>query len=385
MNPTRFHLQQVAPVAVEGKRDVEPRPYHRTFPGYRQSSLTSLPRLATQLGVAEVLVKDESERFGLPSFKILGGSWAVNRLIWQLRGESPQGRTFDDLHAAAAELGEATLVTATDGNHGRGIARMARLLGLAAHVMVPNDMVAFRREAIASEGAAVEIIDGDYDVAVRAAANYASASADRHLVADVALTDTDHVPRWVMDGYHTILDEIGEQIDGRPDAIFIQAGVGALAGAAIDYYARRAPDVRAAVVEPLTAACLFESAVAGTSVSLDESQGSMMAGLNCGTPSSVAWPLTAGRATAFIAIDDELAGDAMRLLADAGIVAGESGAAGIAGLIAAARDDETREVLGLDEHARVLTINTEGVTDPENYRRIVGAKADELLEESPNG
>lgn len=372
---TRIHLQRQQVRQRAAKGGGGPRMFHRTIPGYEMTDLISLPDLAAELGVAQVAVKNEWSRFGLPSFKVLGGSWAVHRLLSSLAGEPVLGRDFDDLVRLADRLAPLTLVTATDGNHGRGVARMAGLLGLSSVVMVPDDMVASRRDAISSEGAQVRIVAGDYDEAVRQAAGLATASEGWHLVADVALTQDDEVPRWVMEGYDTIFDEVSEQAHREPTALFVQAGVGALAAAALGYYETRNPDLRSAIVEPLTAACLLESAVAGRPVSLAQSQGSMMAGLNCGTPSSVAWPSISARTSVFLAIDDDLAGEAMQVLAKAGVIAGESGAAGLAGLLAAASDSHVRDAMGLDEDSRILTINTEGATDPVNYGRIVGELA----------
>lgn len=348
------------------------------MPGYRPTELFHLPEVAASIGVADVVVKDEQRRLGLPSFKILGGSWAIHRLLSSLAGEPVLGRSFADLRAVADDLAPRTLVTATDGNHGRGVAHVARLLGLSAMVVVPDDMVAPRIEAIRSEGAEVLVEDGDYDAAVARAAEIGASSDRCHTVADVATTPDDEVPAWVMEGYDTIFDEVVEQTSEALTTLVVQAGVGALAGAAASYFEARQPDLRVGVVEPLTAACLLESALAGEPVSLASSQGSMMAGLNCGSPSSVAWPVIARRTSAFLAVDDHEAAEAMRRLADRGIVAGESGAAGLAGLLVAARDPAAREALRLGPEARVLLLNTEGATDPANYHEIVGRAADDV-------
>lgn len=370
---TRVHLQRAGePRTTEGAGS-GPRLFHRSMPRYEVTDLISLPDLAAEIGVAEIMVKDESQRFGLPSFKILGGSWAVHRLLSSMAGEPVLGRGFDDLLAIAERLAPLTLVTATDGNHGHGVARMAKALGLSAVVVAPADMVASRRVAIASEGAEVRVVDGNYDHAVRTAADLALSNPTWHLVADVAFTEGDEVPRWVMEGYYTIFDEVDEQLPQPPTTLFVQTGVGALAGAALGYYEACNPELRSAIVEPLTAACLYASAVAGRLVSLDESQGSMMAGLNCGTPSSVAWPTIHARTSAFVAIDDDVCADAMRVLAKYDVVAGESGAAGLAGLLAVVDDRAARQALGIDASSRILTVNTEGATDPDNYHHIVGS------------
>lgn len=381
-SPTRVHLQTPGSPEAGAPTTASPRSFHETIPGHAATPLVHLTDLAASLGVGDIMVKDEQSRLGLPSFKVLGGSWAVNRLVASIAGEPVLGRTWDDLLEWSERIAPRTLVTATDGNHGRGVARMAHLLGFSALVLVPNDMVAARIDAIASEGADVEVVDGDYDMAVARAAEL-GAQDDWHTVADVATEAGDEVPRWVMDGYATIFEEVMEQAPGPPSSLFIQAGVGALAGAATAYFEARHPDMRVAVVEPLSAACLLESSLSGGPLSLDNSQGSMMAGLNCGTPSSVAWPVLDRRVSAFIAIDDDVCGEAMRRLADVGIVAGESGAAALAGLMAVSTREDVRCALGLDSSSRVLVLNTEGATDPDNYEAVVGRTVSEVEASHP--
>lgn len=338
--------------------------------GYEVTRVVALPELATRLGVGELWVKDESRRIGLPSFKILGGAWATHRLLMQRAGEPFGGRTFADLRHVAQRLAPLTLTTATDGNHGRGVARMARLLGLRAVVFVPDDMAPARSAGIESEGAKVVVNPGNYDAAVaRSAAE--GAEHGREVIADVAYEGYTDVPSWVMDGYDTIFDECGEQLPAVPTAVFVQAGVGALAGATMQHYAALGQGTRFAVVEPLQAACLLQSAIAGRPVTLESSQGSIMAGLNCGTPSTVAWPRVSASTDAYLAIADDRSREAMRLLASDGVESGESGAAGLAGLLEAVESEQARDALGLDDRAVVLVVNTEGATDPVAYRRIL--------------
>lgn len=374
-----LHLQRPHAPTSSSSLSGATRLFHRTIPGYEVTPVVHLTDVAESVGVADVMVKDESSRFGLPSFKILGGSWAVHRLLSRLADEPVLGRGYEDLRALAADLAPLTLVTATDGNHGRGVARMASLLALDSVVVVPNDMVSARIDAIRSEGAKVIVHDGDYDQAVCHAAALAAEREQWHVVADVATSADDEVPRWVIEGYETIFEEISWEVQSPPTAVFVQAGVGALAAAATGYYEVADPAVRIAVVEPVTAACLLESARRSELTSLASSQGSMMAGLNCGTPSSVAWPRVRARTTAFLAVEDQLSGEAMRLMADAGIVSGESGAAGLAGLLALADHQPARHALGLGPDARVLLLNTEGATDPDNYRRLVGRGPNEVV------
>jgi diaminopropionate ammonia-lyase len=360
-----------------------PRDLHRTMPGYEVTPLHRLDGLAARLGVGELWVKDESLRLELPSFKILGGAWAVHRLVLDRAGRALDGTGFDDLRDAAASLGAVTLATATDGNHGRGVARMARLLGFDAVVYVPEGTAQARIDAIASEGAEVVVDPGTYDDAVDRAAR----EAEEHgwlTVADVARREDDPVPGWVMDGYDTIFDEADEQLPGPPTVVFLQAGVGALTAAGLHHYLRgagvaSAARPRFATVEPLSAACLLESASAERLLTIDADQGSIMAGLNCGTPSSVAWPVIEATVDVYLAVPDDRAREAMRLLADAGIVSGESGAAGLAGLLAAVEDDAARTALHLDDDARILLLNTEGATDPVGYERIVGRAPEDVL------
>jgi diaminopropionate ammonia-lyase len=248
---------------------------------------------------------------------------------------------------------------------------MARELGLNAVVYVPDETVPARIEALEGEGAVVRVEPGTFDQAVEAA-TAAAASQGWLLVVDVAIGTDVTVPGWVMDGYQTIFAECADQLPGPVDVVLIQAGVGALAGAAARYYLSVPRPPRMAVVEPLTAACCLASARAGRRTSVDATQDSIMAGLNCGTPSLVAWPYVQALATVFCAIDDEWARKAMRDLAAAGVESGESGAAGVAGLLALAEQRQARLALGLGRKARVLIVNTEGATDPAGYRAVVG-------------
>ena len=358
---------------------LRPRDLHRSMPGYEVTPLVALDALAQRLGVGGVWIKDESWRLDLPSFKILGGSWAVHRLVLERAGRPVEGAGMRELEEAAAEVGPLTLATATDGNHGRGVARAARLLGFRAVVYVPEGTAQARIDAIAGEGAQVTVHQGNYDAAVDRAAEDAAAHG-WDLVADVARGEDAQVPEWVMDGYDTIFDEADEQLPAPPTAVFIQAGVGALTGAAVRHYLR---DLGAggtlpafATVEPVTAACLLASAEGGAFTSIDAGHESIMAGLNCGTPSSVAWPSISATVGVYLAVPDDRAREAMRLLADEGIVSGESGAAGLAGLLAAVERPETKAALGLDAGARVLLVNTEGATDPDAYAEIVGRTPD---------
>jgi diaminopropionate ammonia-lyase len=289
-------------------------------------------------------VKDESHRLGMPAFKILGASWAVYRLLVSMLGHEPAWGTLDELRAGLAPLGTLTLVAATDGNHGRAVARMAALLGYDARILVPAGTAAARIDAITSEGAQLTVVDGTYD--------------------DTSWDGYTEVPRTVIEGYSTIFAELDTQLAALPEVVVIPMGVGALLAAAVQHYAARAAIVS---VEPDSAACGLQSAAAGHPVVVPGPHDSIMAGLNCGSVSPVAWPVVSRGVDVFVAVDDPAAEQAMRDLATVGIVAGETGAAALAGLgvLAAGMPDLVRD-------RRALVLCTEGATDPSAYRRIVG-------------
>jgi diaminopropionate ammonia-lyase len=339
--------------------------FHRSLPGYEPTPLVDAPLLAQRLGVASVHIKDESSRLGMPSFKILGASWATYRTLLDRLGLDCAD--VPALPALADRLGREglTLVAATDGNHGRAVARMARLLGRSAHILVPRDMVAERIDAIRGEGAAVTVVDGNYDEAVAASAALAD---DTHVViSDTSWDGYEQVPRWVIDGYHTIVEELLEELAARgvdpPTVVVTQMGVGAFATAMIRGLAPRG--ARIVGSEPTRAACVLESVRLGECVQLDGALDSIMAGLNCGTPSPLAWPDLVAGLRYVAAVTDADAEDAMRALAGVGVVSGESGAAGLAALLAHGRE------LELTEDDRVLVVSTEGATDQHAYDRIV--------------
>jgi diaminopropionate ammonia-lyase len=354
------------------RRDVNgPRPdtpsaqFHRRLPGYVPTRVVDAPALAAELGLAALVIKDESQRLGLPSFKILGASWAVYRLLVGRLGNEPEWQTLDDLRFALRPLGPLTLVAATDGNHGRAVAHMARLLGYAARIFVPSGTAPARVDAIEGEGAPVTVIDGTYDDAVRASA--ALATDDVLVVSDTSWEGYTEVPRTVIDGYATIFAEIDEQLaSAPPEVVVVPMGVGALAAAVVQHFATNATII---VVEPLSAACGMHSAEAGRPVEVPGPHDSIMAGLNCGMVSIIAWPTVSAGADVFVAVDDTAAETAMRDLAAIGIVAGETGAAALAGLRCAV-DAGIPDVAG----RRVLVLCTEGATDPLAYERIVGRK-----------
>jgi diaminopropionate ammonia-lyase len=342
------------------------------MPGFAPTPLRSAPHTAARLGVRSVHVKDESHRLGMPSFKILGASWATCRTVLAHLGEYPGDEpTLATLKNAIDRSGIAlTLVAATDGNHGRGVARMAKLLGLAALILVPAGTADSRIDAIAGEGAEVRVVDGGYDEAIAASAALAD---DLHVViSDTSWEGYGDTPRWVIDGYSTLLSEVTGEIDaGRapePTVVVVQMGVGAFAAAVTRAFAPR-PARLLVGVEPTSADCVMVSASVGEILTIPGPQDSIMAGLNCGTPSVVAWDDVLHGYDVFASVSDLDAEEAMRLLHQDGLAVGESGAAGLAGLIAHGHE------LGVGADDDVLLFLTEGPTDPAGYERIVGAPA----------
>jgi diaminopropionate ammonia-lyase len=354
----------------------EPRAFHRRLPGYAVTPLVEAPRLAGRLGVARVLVKNESQRLELPSYKILGASWAIYREVLDVFGIEPA--EWDDVRGLARALrpaGRLTLAAATDGNHGRAVAHVAALLGWSSHIYVPVGTAASRIEGIASEGATVTVVDGSYDEAVDRSAQ--DAGPRTLVISDTAWPGYERVPRRVVEGYSTIFWEVEEQLAGRPapTVLAVQMGVGSLAAAAVLHY-RTGDRARPRIVgvEPADAACVLASARAGEVTEVPGPHRSIMAGLNCGLPSPLALPLIDAGIDDFVATSDDDARRAMRELATAGVEAGESGAAGLAGLLAA-RERGLGPDLGLTADATLMLLCTEGATDPDAYREVVGAAA----------
>jgi len=340
--------------------------------------------LARTAGVRSVYLKDESNRFGLPAYKILGASWATLRILERLLGSALEPWTnVDQLRERLAPLGRLKLITMTDGNHGRGVARVARWLGYAAEIFVPRGTAQARIEGIESEGAVVTIVAGTYDDAVERAAS--SVAPGVILVSDHGWAGFEEVPSWVAEGYETIFLEIERQLADQqiapPDLVLVQIGVGTLASAVVAHFRAegRATIPTLVGVEPTGAACALHSIEAGKPVMLHVgADASIMAGLNCGTPSTAAWTALEDGIDAYLAIEDERAREAMRLLAGSGVVSGESGAASTGGLLELMKGVETRrvrEALEVGPETQVLLISTEGATDPASYRLIVGRSA----------
>jgi diaminopropionate ammonia-lyase len=374
-NPQVNSRLEVGPVS----RD--PLEFHRKLPGYAPTRLVDAAPLAAQLGLGKLWVKDESWRLGLPAFKILGASWATYRALEERFGPFKPWRTLDEVKAQLAPLQPLALATATDGNHGRAVARMARWLGLAARIFVPAGTAEPRIKGIESEGASVSEVRGSYDEAVELAAREANARC--LVISDTSWPGYAVIPGWIAEGYSTIFWEIEAELarkgESGPDIALVQVGVGALAAALVRHYRQpgRARPTALVSVEPLGADCALASMRAGHIVTVPGPHTSIMAGLNCGTPSPVAWPLLSGGIDLFLAIEDERACQAMRQLAGVGVTSGETGASGLGGLLELMTGEhsaELKEKLGLTPASRALLISTEGATDPENYAKIINSR-----------
>ncbi len=362
--------------------------FHQSFPEYSVTPLVKLENLAKELGIKEIYVKDESYRFGLNAFKVLGGSYAIAREIGKRLHLAEYELNYATLVSPEVrkKLGELTFVTATDGNHGRGVAWTARRLGQRAVVFMPKGTAAERLENIRKLGADASITDVNYDDAVRMAQQYAKVHGSV-VVQDTSWEDYNEIPQYIMQGYTTmgreILQQLKEYGDVKPTHVFLQAGVGAMAGAMAgfiaDYYKEERPQI--IIVEPNSADCLYRTALAnnGKLQKVGGDLHSIMAGLCCGEPCSLGWQQLAAYADYFVSMPDKAAALGMRVLGnplpgDAAIISGESGAAGVGLLAAVLREKQLQELaanLKLNLNSVALCISTEGATDIENYRRIM--------------
>ena len=308
------------------------RSFHRSLPGYAVTPLHELPAVAEAFGVRRVVVKDESARLGLPAFKMLGASWAIYRCLAELCPERP-APTLEALAECCTRLPPVSLVTATDGNHGRAVARMAAYLGLSAIVLIPSVVSTEAVDLIRVEGAEVEVLELTYDDTVAEASRRVSERSDgttRLLVQDTSWPGYETVPRWIVDGYATLFEEATEQLGGDPALLVVPTGVGSLAHAAV-LHCRRHPGWRAVTVEPDVAPCIAASLAAGKAVSTGTGE-TTMAGLNCGTPSSLALPDLLSTLVGGVWVTDTEAAAAAATLAASGIDAGACGAASLAAL-----------------------------------------------------
>ena len=348
-----------------------------SWPGYEPTPLVALDDVAKGARVAAVHYKDEGPRFGLGSFKALGGAYAVEQLLVRelARREAAPNATAADLESGGLKdaTRAITVTCATDGNHGRSVAWGAQRFGCRCVIFVHEGVSQGRRDAIAKYGAEIRVVPGTYDTAVRACSD----EAERHgwfVVSDTSWEGYTEVPRDVMQGYRLMAEEAANQLDRPPTHAFVPGGVGGAAAAvSVQLRARYGSAVKLVVAEPEKAACLLASAEAGQPVAVEGDLDTLMAGLACGEPSLIAWQELERATFAFMAIPDESAVDAMRLLAHRSpkVVAGESAVAGLGALLLAARDPFSRGMLGLDADSRVLLFGTEGATDPETYQRLV--------------
>ncbi len=348
----------------------------RSWPGYAVTPLRDLAGLAAEYGIDCLRLKDEASRFGLGSFKSLGGAYAVGVAVADelARAGVAANATTAELEAGrwADATAAITVTCATDGNHGRSVAWGAQRFGAKCVIFVHSGVTQGRIDAIAAYGAEIRVVAGNYDDSVREAATVAAASGWL-VISDTSWDGYTETPRQVMQGYRVMVDEALANWTGAPPThVFIQGGVGGVA-ASVSVHLRThcQPLPKLVVVEPEAAACLLASARAGHPVVVPGDLDTLMAGLACGEPSPLAWAELARAGFAFMAIPDAAAVAAMRRLAALGIVAGESGVAGLAGLARAAADPMARAGLGLSADSRVLAFSTEGATDPALYARLI--------------
>ena len=374
MNPLPF-------TGLEAKNAIR---FHNSIPGYRETPLVSLQCAAAQYQVRSILVKDESFRFGLNAFKGLGGSYSMFRILCEklaLDETMSDYSTFlrDEIRKAC---GDVEFVTATDGNHGKGVSWAAKLFGCKAHVFMPKGTVEARRRAIEEAGnATAEITELNYDQTVE----YAASLAEQNgwiLIQDTSREGYEKIPRWIIEGYLTMAEEIADQMNGEnPTHIFLQAGVGAMAGGIESYFIDRCKDKEplVTIVEPASAACIYQSIRQGDGKahSIAGNPQTIMAGLNCGTPCGVVWPVLRDCSFRFCTCDDRITELGMRAYArpvgsDPAVVSGESGAVTYGLLLSILRSDALRAQFKINQDSVILLISTEGNTDPGGYRRIVG-------------
>ena len=361
--------------------------FHRQLPDYMPTELVSLKGLARAWGLGEIYVKDESTRFNLKAFKVLGGSYAIARFICQEMGIRIEDTNYNQLISdeVRQRIGHITLTTATDGNHGRGIAWTAQQLGLKAVIYMPKGTVKSRIENIRSHGASVEVTDFNFDDTVRLTSRMAEKNG-WHMFQDTSWEGYEKIPLWIMQGYLTMCKEATEQmaeLNTAPTHVFIQAGVGAMSGAVVGYLANKFRDrpPRFIIMEPNNAACIFASALAGDGQphAVTGDLDTIMAGLACGEPNLIGWNILRDFPCGYIRCDDYVAANGIRILAnpvsgDKKVEAGESGSVGI-GLIDLLTNhtafEEIKQALDIGPDSKLLIFNTEGATDPVNYQEIL--------------
>jgi diaminopropionate ammonia-lyase len=368
--------------------------FHESFPQYSVTPLRNLKEMAGYLGVNSFFVKDESYRFGLNAFKVLGGSFAIANYIAEKLEKDISEMTYEKLTSIELkeDFGQATFFTATDGNHGRGVAWAANKLGQKSVVLMPKGSTRTRFDNIAKEGAKVSIEEANYDECVRMANQMAEETENGIMVQDTAWEGYEKIPTWIMEGYGTMAVEAVEQLREagieRPTHVFVQAGVGSLAGAIIGYFANLYPDNPpiSVVIEADVADCHYKTAIEkdGKIRFVDGDMQTIMAGLACGEPNTISFDILANHTTHFASLPDWVAAKGMRMLGaplkgDPQVTAGESGAPAM-GLVATAILDpkyaQLKEDLKLDENSKILMFSTEGDTDPYMYKKIMWGSED---------
>ena len=373
----KLRAEKFTPVTAEDA--LEALEFWRSAPFYEPSPLTQLHLAPATLGLGEVFIKDEGRRFGPGSFKLLGAGYAMSRaLLGEGRMSWP---------AAAASPRRTVFFTATDGNHGRGVAWAAHKLGQKAVVHMPKGSSQARFDNIAKEGAQVTIEDVNYDDCVRMAAAEAAETKHGVVVQDTAWEGYEEIPSWIMQGYGTMANEAAEQLRqvgiNRPTHVFVQAGVGSLAGAVIGYFTNLFPNdpPTFVVMEARAADCLYQGALAGDGQPriVEGDLKTIMAGLACGEPNILSWDILRNHVSAFVSCPDWVSARGMRMLGvpvkgDPTVISGESGAVGM-GLIAALMEtdeyQDLRQAIGLDRFSQVLLFSTEGNTDPMKFRKVL--------------
>ncbi len=375
---------------VMSKENVEAASdFHKCFPQYSVTPLANLKELADEIGIGGLYVKDESYRFGLNAFKVLGGSFAMAKYIAGEMKRDVSEMTYEYLTSLEFEkdFGYATFFTATDGNHGRGVAWAANKLHQKAVVHMPKGSTKTRFDNIAKENAKVTIEELNYDDCVRLAASEARETEHGVIIQDTAWEGYEEIPSWIMQGYGTMSREASEQLKengvDRPTHIFVQAGVGSLAASVVGYFSNLYPDdpPKFIICEADAAACLYKGAVLGTGeeqIVTGDLQ-TIMAGLACGEPNTIGWDILRNHADCFLSCPDWVSARGMRILSspvkgDPRVISGESGAVDTGAVYTIMTDEnykELREKLGLNADSRVLCFSTEGDTDPERYREIV--------------
>lgn len=357
------------------------------WPDYKPTPLVELDALAADLGINKLYYKDEGKRFNLKSFKALGGAYAVVRILKDHLSLKLNNTTIteeDILNRKYADyLTNFTVVTATDGNHGRSVAWGAHQCGIKCMIYMHKGVSASRAIAIELLGATVVWVDGNYDDSLSMVKRHAIEN-QWYIISDTSYDGYIYAPKFVMAGYSVMTREISEQLKGQepPTHIIIQGGVGGLAGAVCLHSKLIWQDKRPrfVIVEPETADCLYQSAKEGSPTMVHISKETMMGGLSCGEVSLIAWKILKPGADDFTTINDELVAPAMRLLNrglgnDPKIIAGESGVAGLALMMEIKNNPEMKAALGLDHNSRVLLFGTEGDTDPEIYQQIISESA----------